>query len=229
MTEKKKVLIIEDEPKIAQVLVEFLAHEGFEAHIIDDGNFAIEAVKRINPSIVLLDLMLPNKDGLTICKEIRQFSNLPIIMLTARVDEIDRLLGLNLGADDYICKPFSPREVVARVHAVLRRFDSTSPSIQSQIINYKMIEMDLDKHACHVNQTPIQLTPVEFRLLSFLLKRPGFVHTRETLMTVCYDDDRIVSNRTIDSHMKNLRNKINHVIDGDSILYSVYGVGYKIE
>lgn len=228
MTSDKLILIVEDEPKIAQVLVEFLHLEGFKTCVEGDGLKVVDFVKSKQPSLIILDVMLPNKDGLTICKEIRQFSNVPIIMATARVDEIDRLLGLGIGADDYVCKPFSPREVVARVQTVLRRTESVKESVVETLC-YKMIEMDLDRYTCHVSEEAIQLTPVEFRLLAFLLKKPGVVYSRDNLMRVCYEDERIVSVRTIDSHMKNLRSKLSACIKGVSILHSVYGVGYKID
>lgn len=231
------ILIVEDELKIAQLLADFLHADGFVTHIIDDGDRVIDYVKEHSLSLILLDVMLPNKDGLTLCKEIRQFSEIPILMLTARVDEIDRLIGLGFGADDYVCKPFSGREVVARVKAILKRVGNHSDGlVNKQVItptcetlNYKAILLNVDKFECIVNDVKVVLTPVEFRLLGSLMSKPGHVFSRESLMNSCYADARIVSNRTIDSHMKNLRSKIARQLPSEEVIYTIYGVGYKIE
>lgn len=228
MSTKQQVLIVEDEPKIAQILVDFLTLEGYSTRVLHKGNEAEAVIKSQSPDCVILDLMLPGKDGLSICKDVRQFSQVPILMLTARVDEIDRLMGLGFGADDYVCKPFSPREVVARVHALLRRANATTPSVQSNKLSFKHITIDTERFECTVNDASVELTPVEFRLLKTLLGRPGAVFSRESLMHSCYDDARIVSNRTIDSHMKNLRNKVTPPQDPQPVLQAVYGVGYKL-
>ncbi|AZG72931.1 response regulator [Shewanella livingstonensis] len=223
------VLVVEDEPKIAQILVDFLSLEGFNTQVQYDGRDVIETIKTQSIDFVILDLMLPYKDGLTICREIRQFSMMPILMLTARVDEIDRLMGLELGADDYVCKPFSAREVVARVKTILRRVENTHGSQSEQIIRYKHLQINIERFKCQVDQQDVELTPVEFRLLHTLLKRPGVVHSRDSLMQVCYVDDRIVSSRTIDSHVKNLRHKLTQASQQKELLHSIYGVGYKVE
>lgn len=223
------VLVVEDEPKIAQILVDFLQLEGFNTQVQYDGRDVIEIIKTQSIDFVILDLMLPYKDGLTICREIRQFSMLPVLMLTARVDEIDRLMGLELGADDYVCKPFSAREVVARVKTILRRVENTQGSQNEQVIRYKHIDLNIERFKCQVDQQEVELTPVEFRLLQTLLKRPGVVHSRDSLMQVCYLDDRIVSSRTIDSHVKNLRHKLAQATKQKEVLHSIYGVGYKVE
>jgi two-component system response regulator BaeR len=227
MSSKQLVLIVEDEPKIAQILVDFLILEGYLTRVINKGDEAEAAIKSESPDCVILDLMLPGKDGLSICKDVRQFSQVPIIMLTARVDEIDRLMGLGFGADDYVCKPFSPREVVARVHAVLRRANTTRVFTQSNKLNFKHITLDTERFECTINDASVELTPVEFRLLKTLIGRPGAVFSRENLMHSCYEDARIVSNRTIDSHM-NLRNKVALPDDPLPVLQSVYGIGYKL-
>lgn len=231
------ILIVEDELKIAQLLADFLHADGFVTHIIDDGDRVIDYVKEHSLSLVLLDIMLPNKDGLTLCKEIRQFSEIPILMLTARVDEIDRLMGLGFGADDYVCKPFSGREVVARVKAILKRVGNKPSSLLngpasepiSETFAYKTILLNVDKFECIVNDVKVVLTPVEFRLLSSLMSKPGHVFSRESLMNNCYPDARIVSNRTIDSHMKNLRSKVATQLPSQEIIHTIYGLGYKIE
>ncbi|GAA6184742.1 MULTISPECIES: response regulator [Aliiglaciecola] len=228
MNQQKHVLIVEDEPKIAQILVEFLQLEDFQATVLHDGKNVIEFVKKHSPDFVILDVMLPFKDGYTLCKEIRQFSTVPILMLTARVDEIDRIMGLGIGADDYVCKPFSAREVVARVQAILRRFEQQSISLDN-VVTYKNIQLDLARHQTTVADVHVELTPVEFRLLLALVKRPGVVFSRDQLMNTCYEDERIVSSRTIDSHMKNLRAKLQIGQSANPLLHSIYGVGYKIE
>lgn len=237
MSQYNPILIVEDEIKIAQVLADFLQADGFSTHIIEDGAAVIAYVKTHNLSFILLDIMLPNKDGLTLCKEIRQFSEVPILMLTARVDEIDRLMGLGFGADDYVCKPFSAREVVARVRAVLKRIDNQSSSHInpqtntpiSETVYYKMIALNEHKFECVVEDVKVVLTPVEFRLLQSLMSKPGHVFSRETLMNSSYEDSRIVSHRTIDSHMKNLRSKIAVQLPSEELIHTIYGIGYKLE
>lgn len=222
-TPNNTVLIVEDEQKLAQLLSDYLQNSGFHTHCIYEGASVIEWIKTNNPSLILLDLMLPGKDGMEVCKGIRAFSNTPIIMVTARVEEIDRLLGLELGADDYICKPFSPREVVARVKAVLRRTGTTSTSPDS------MIQLDEARYQATANDKPLNLTAVEFQLLNILVTEPGRIYSREQLMDHIYTDHRIVNDRTIDSHIKKLRKRIGEVIPNTTIIHSVYGVGYKYE
>ena len=229
MSESHSVLIVEDEPKIAQILVDFLTLEGFSTKVLHDGKDVIDVVKQESPSMIILDVMLPYKDGLTLCKEIRQFSSIPVLMLTARVEEIDRLMGLGFGADDYVCKPFSAREVVARVKAILRRVENTETTQSQDVINFRSITLNLEKHVCTADGTVVSLTPVEFRLLTALIKKPGAVFSRDQLMCACYEDRRIVSARTIDSHMKNLRQKLTAANPKDEVLHAVYGVGYKID
>jgi len=226
---KKKIIIVEDEPKIAQLLVDYLQREQFQVSVIEEGTHAVETVQAQQPDFLILDLMLPGKDGLTICKEVRQFSSLPIIMITAKVDEIDRLLGLELGADDYICKPFSPREVVARVKTIFRRVQQQPVKVNDNELKYRSVTLYLDRFQCEVNGCRIELTPVELRMLQALMSNPGRVLSRDNLMTVSYADDRIVSDRTIDSHVKNLRKKLSQDMKGQELIHSIYGVGYKIE
>lgn len=237
MTNNQLIVIVEDEEKIAQLLVDYLQRDGFHTLVIGDGNEATDVIREQRPCFVILDLMLPGKDGLSICKEVRRFSNVPIIMLTARVDEIDRLLGLELGADDYVCKPFLPREVVARIHAILRRTAMTAEPetpVQDEladeteeVVRYRNIALYPERYHCRIDQQSVELTPVEFRMLMTLMSKPGRVYSRDSLMTKCYTDDRVISDRTIDSHLKNLRKKLK--VGGEDLLHSVYGVGYKIE
>ena len=216
-----KILIVEDEPKLAEVLKDYLAQAGFAITVLDNGLEVAPSVRESKPALILLDLMLPGRDGMDICKEIRTFSNVPIIMVTAKVEEIDRLLGLELGADDYICKPFSPREVVARVKAVLRRSDGATT------IQARGLILDEARYQATLHGTDLELTAVEFKLLNFLAANPGRIYSRDQLMDRIYSDDRIVSDRTIDSHIKKLRKKIAAVEPDEELVGSVYGVGYK--
>ena len=216
------ILVVEDEERLNTLLCEYLKQAGYGTESFFTGEAVTSWAKENNPGLILLDVMLPGKDGLEICKEIRHFSDVPIIMVTARVEEIDKLLGLELGADDYICKPFSPREVVARVKAVLRR----SPgNIQAK----QIIELDPERYAATVRGKKLDLTAVEFQLLKILYDKAGRIYSRDQLMDQIYTDQRIVSDRTIDSHIKKLRKKIHAVAPDLEIIRSVYGVGYKYE
>jgi two-component system response regulator BaeR len=223
------VVVVEDEPKIAQLLVDYLQRDGFHVTVLSEGTNAVEMIRKLEPGFLILDLMLPGKDGLTICREVRQFSNLPIMMLTAKVDEIDRLIGLELGADDYVCKPFSPREVVARVRTIARRVQQQPVVATDKEVSYRDITLYLDRYECVVQGQRIDLTPVEFKMLRGFMSQPGRVFSRDQLMNFSYPDERIVSDRTIDTHVKNLRKKLAQSIDGDELIHSIYGVGYKIE
>jgi len=226
MTSGSLVLIVEDEPKIAQLLEDYLRQSHYETHWIAEGDGVDSWCKNNNPDIVLLDLMLPGKDGLTVCRELRSHSQVPIIMVTARVDEIDRLLGLELGADDYICKPFSPREVVARVKALLRRAEMTKADPATA---NRGVVIDDEKFSATIDDHVLDLTPVEFRLLALLASQPGRVFSRDQLMNRIYVDGRVVSDRTVDSHVKNLRQKIQDTVGSDDLIRSIYGIGYKLE
>jgi two-component system response regulator BaeR len=226
MTAGSLVLIVEDEPKIAHLLQDYLRQSHYKTHWLDRGDTVDAWCKANNPDIVLLDLMMPGKDGLAVCSELRSHSQVPIIMVTARVDEIDRLLGLELGADDYICKPFSPREVVARVNAVLRRVEMTEANPAE---SYRGLVIDDERFSVTIDEHAIELTPVEFRLLALLASQPGRVFSRDQLMNRIYLDGRIVSDRTVDSHVKNLRQKIQDSVGSDDFIRSIYGVGYKLE
>lgn len=219
-----RILVVEDEIKIAQLLYDYMAQAQFNVTMLHDGAAVIEELQSQTYDMVLLDLMLPVKDGLTLCKEIRIFSNIPIIMITARVEEIDRLIGLELGADDYICKPFSPREVVARVKATLRRYKNPD----TETIK-KPIFLNEEKHQATVYGQAVELTAIEFNLLKVLSKEPGRIYSRAQLINQVYNDHRVVSERTIDSHIKKLRKKINCLNADSEIIQSVYSVGYKVE
>jgi len=217
------ILIVEDEDKLAGVMADYLKQEGFTTACLVNGSVVTDWVHEHAPALVLLDLMLPGKGGLDICKEIRAFSSVPIIMTTARVEEIDRLLGLELGADDYICKPFSPREVVARVKAVLRRIGNDTA------FQAKNLTLDESRYLANLHGHTLDLTAVEFKLLQFLAVNPGRIYGRQQLMDHIYPDDRVVADRTIDSHIKKLRKKIAVVRPDEELIHSVYGVGYKFE
>lgn len=220
-----KILIVEDEPKLAELVAAYLEQSGFEYHHLDRGDTVIDYLKANKVDLILLDLMLPGLDGIEICKQTRQFSGIPIIMLTAKVDEIDRLIGLEMGADDYICKPFSPREVIARVKANLRRvvIDKESQPMADGF------ELDADRIRATYRGQLIDLTTVEFQLLQMLIKEPGRVFGREAIMRSIYTDSRVVSDRTIDSHIKKLRKKIAAIAPELNVIHSVYGAGYRFE
>jgi two-component system response regulator BaeR len=220
---QKCILIVEDEPKIAALLADYLRTQGgFHTRIVDRGDAVLDVFLAEKPDLVLLDLMLPGMDGIEVCKLLRRQSSVPIIMVTARVEEIDRLLGLELGADDYICKPFSPREVVARVKAVLRRTELTSEGNPLQ-----GLEIDDLKFTARINGKDLCLTPVEFALLKTLSAVSGRVFSRDQLMNAMYSDYRVVSDRAVDTHVKNLRKKLATVTGDEDMIRSVYGLGYR--
>ncbi len=218
------IAVVEDEPKLAALLESYLVKEGYEVDVFNDGAEALQAFMLTCPDLILLDLMLPGLDGLSVCKELRKTSEVPIVMLTARVEEIDRLLGLEVGADDYVCKPFSPREVVARVKAILRRAGTQSNTDQSSrfVVNTQTARVTMDGAEC-------ELTAVELNLLKVMSDRPGQIFNRTQLMNRIYPDGRIVSDRTIDSHVKKLRQKLTAMNDSETFVHSVYGIGYKFE
>jgi two-component system, OmpR family, response regulator BaeR len=216
-----KILIVEDEPKLAELVADYLKAAGYEAHSIANGLEAVPWVRNHSPELIVLDLMLPGRDGLEICKEVRSFSDVPIIMVTARVEEVDRLIGLEAGADDYLCKPFSVRELVARVKALLRR-PRAAATLAGLVINEEKHQISLDGKA-------LDLTPVEFRLIAALAAAPGKVFARDALLEKLYADHRVVTDRTVDAHVKNLRRKIEEIRPGADLVRSIYGVGYKLE
>jgi two-component system, OmpR family, response regulator BaeR len=220
----ERVLIVEDEDKIARVLQDYLVQSGFTTHHLSRGDEVEPWMREHGADLVLLDLMLPGRDGLEVCKALRGFSDAAIVMVTARVDEIDRLLGLELGADDYICKPFSPREVVARVKAVLRRRRGPPPAPPEG-----GLRLDAERWMATLDGRDLGLTAVEFQLLRVLEAQPGRIFSRDQLMDAMYRDERIVADRTVDSHVKKLRRKIDEAAPGRALIQSVYGVGYKYE
>ncbi len=223
MSAMRRVLVVEDDAKIAQVLLDYLHREGFEANAIADGQLALAQIQIAPPALLILDMMLPGLDGIGVCRAVRQFSDLPILMLTARVDEVDRLLGLDTGADDYVCKPFSPREVMARVRALLRRTEGRAAQ--------ELLPWAVDDAALRIawRSQWLPLTPLEFRMLRVLLGQPGRVFSRAQLLDAAHADLRDVSDRAIDSHVKNLRRKMQAVEPGCECIASVYGVGYRFD
>jgi two-component system response regulator BaeR len=216
-----RVLIAEDEPKIARLLADYLAQAGHEALSVGEGDRVLASVAAERPDLLLLDIMLPGMDGLSILRELRRDSALPVIMLTARVEEIDRLLGLELGADDYICKPFSPREVVARVRALLRRAVPNAPA--------NPFTVDEQARRVFYLGRPVPHTTTEYRLLHALITHPGRIYSRDRLLDLMHDDLRDVTDRVVDSHIRNLRRKLEDMAPGQAFIHSVYGAGYRFE
>ena len=222
---QEHILIIEDEKKIATLLEDYLSQAGFKVTCLSRGSGAVDEIKRMEPALILLDIMLPGDDGITICREVRKFSNTPVIMVTAKAEEVDRLIGLEMGADDYICKPFSPREVVARVKAVLRR---SQPDIKSQRLVVGPICLEEDSRRVTVDGTELNLTPSEFNLLNVLMASPDRVFSRSELLDRVQGYQFEGYDRTIDSHVKNLRKKFAQLIPNKEIIHTIYGLGYKL-
>lgn len=218
-----RVLVVEDDPKIAALLLSYLRDEGLDATSAHDGHEALRLIQQQTPDAVVLDWMLPGMDGIALCQAVRAFSDVPILMLTARVDELDRLLGLNTGADDYVCKPFAPREVVARVRALLRRSQGMLKHTSS------LWEVDEASFRIRWRSEWLNLTRIEFMMLRLLLSRPGRVYSRALLLATVHDSQRDISDRAIDTHVKNLRKKIQAVEADCDCIASVYGVGYRFD
>lgn len=220
-----KIFIIEDEKELAELVRDYLIQANYEVEIFNDGQTGLQAALQDNPDLIILDLMLPRLDGLGVCRKLREVSNVPIIMVTALTEEIDRLLGLKLGADDYVCKPFSPKELVARVQAVLRR-------AHSQPAQKALFKIDESQQRIWYKQKTLNLTPTEFRLLALFLKHVGQIFSRGQLLDHLNPDSFEVTDRVIDSHIKNLRRKISETADTGSKhewIHSVYGVGYRFD
>jgi two-component system response regulator BaeR len=221
----RTVLVVEDDDKIASLIADYLRAAGFTPERHASGEGVVAAVQQRAPAAILLDLMMPGMDGIEVCKALRRFSSVPIIMVTARIDEIDRLLGLELGADDYVCKPCSPREIIARVKAQVRRAEGRVAG-QSAGGGFTIDEA---AQRVRFGEKPISLTPVEFRLVRRLLESPGRVFSRDQLLDAIHEDFRDVSDRAVDTHVKNIRRKIAAVAPAVECIHSVYGVGYRFE
>ena len=224
MNTPARILIVEDDPKISALLKDYFLASDYQVEQLSDGRSALESIRRAAPDLVLLDLMLPELDGLEVCKSVRTFSQVPIIMITAKVDEIDRLLGLEIGADDYVCKPFSPREVVARAKAQLRRASGKVVITSGPRFTVERAQMRI-----LIDTTALPLTPVEFRLFAELIEHSGRIYSRQQLLDFAHEDQRDINDRTIDSHIKNIRRKIQKCLPEGDYLQSVYGMGYRFE
>ena len=219
------VLVVEDELEIARVVRDYLQHAGFEVFVVGDGGSAVASVRSARPDVLVLDLGLPGTDGLDVAREVRRWSETPIVMLTARGDESDRIVGLELGADDYVVKPFSPKELVARVRAVLRR--TRAPERGAETLRAADVEIDTAKMRVFVSGEPVDLTPTEFQLLATLVREPGRVFTRSQLLDAVHGVAIESYERAIDAHVKNIRRKIEPTPGAPRYVMTVHGVGYR--
>jgi two-component system alkaline phosphatase synthesis response regulator PhoP len=223
----KKILVVDDEAKIVKVLKAYLEQSGYQVVTAADGKIALAIIMRDKPDFMILDLNLPGMDGLDVCRTVRRQSNIPILMLTARVEEADKLIGLELGADDYVVKPFSPREVVARVRTIFRRVDGELA--QPEILRVGDLEIDLDEHSVTVLERNVELTPTEFDILVVLARQPKRVFTRMQIMELAQGNAFEGYERTIDTHIKNIRLKLEPNPKNPTYIHTVFGVGYKVE
>ncbi len=223
----KKILVVDDETQIVRVLTAYLEKSGYQVVAAADGKQALDAFHKDRPDFVILDLNLPGMDGLDVCREIRRESDVPVLMLTARVEEMDRLIGLELGADDYVVKPFSPREVVARVRTIFRRAGGSSGS--GNIIRIGDVSIDLQEHTVKRSDQLVELTPTEFEILVVLARHPRRVFTRLQIMEQAQGSAYEGYERTIDAHIKNLRNKLEPNPRHPTYIQTVFGVGYKLD
>lgn len=216
------VLIIEDEPELAGIVADYARAAGHHADVVHDGREALARAMQLQPDVIVLDLMLPGMDGLTLCRDIRRVSDVPIIMTTARVEEIDRVLGLETGADDYVCKPYGPRELMARIGVQLRRARGTADAPPA-------IAIDDATRSARLHARPVDLTPTEFALFAAMARRAGVVFSRAQLLDAVGRDNIDVTERAVDSHVKNLRRKLAGHPGGADLIQSVYGLGYRID
>lgn len=230
MTERASILVVDDDPHLREVVGFALTQAGFHVEQASNGREGLERVRRSVPVLIVLDIMMPEMDGLELCREVRRAHEIPIVFLSSRDDEVDRILGLEMGGDDYITKPFSPRELVARIKAVLRRARATaSPAAaapsQAQVLRRGSLRLDLELWRAYWNEREVVLTVTEFHLLAALLRAPGKAFTRDELMTRVYEDV-VVSDRTIDSHVRHIRQKFASV--GGEVIQTVHGLGYRL-
>jgi len=221
----KKILVVDDEPKIIQLTQDYLENAGFSVISAGDGERALSIIQVEKPDLVVLDLGLPGMDGLDVCRSIRKTSNLPIIMLTARDEETDKLVGLELGADDYITKPFSPKELVARVRSVLRRSELAQE--EREVIRVGDVTLDLPRMQVTVGDEEIELTATEFQLLQALASQPGRIFTRSQLLNAVHGVAIESYERAIDAHIKNIRRKLEPIPHEPRYIQTIYGVGYR--
>jgi len=222
----KRILVVEDESRIARLVRDYLEHAGFEVLVAGDGEVALASARRSRPDLVVLDLGLPGRDGLDVARTLRQTSSVPIVMLTARGEEIDRVVGLELGADDYVVKPFSPKELVARVRAVLRRTDAARAG-GSEVLRVADVEVDVPRMRVSVGGRPVELTSTEFQLLAVLVREPGRVFTRSQLLDAVHGVAFDSYERAVDAHVKNIRRKLEPTPGRPRYLLTVHGVGYR--
>jgi two-component system OmpR family response regulator len=220
------ILVVEDEHNIASLIRLYLVNEGFDVTVVGDGTLGLAEAERLEPALIVLDVMLPGMDGLEICRRVRARSRVPIIMLTARDQEIDRILGLELGADDYVTKPFSPRELVARVKAVLRRTQEKPPEPEQEVLSLGRVRVEPARRQVKVDDRVVELTAKEFDLLAHLIRNRGIVCSRDRLLEQVWGYDRPIDTRTVDSHVRSLRAKLG---DGAEIVKTLRGIGYKAE
>ncbi|HZK25636.1 MAG TPA: response regulator transcription factor [Oscillospiraceae bacterium] len=225
------ILVVDDEEHIRELVRLYLEKAGFAAALAADGEEAIQKVKSLVPQLIILDIMLPKMDGWDVCREVRKIAETPIIMLTAKGEEFDKVLGLELGADDYLTKPFSPRELVARVKAILRRVVVDDIAANEDIISLPGLNINQSSHEVHVREREVNLTPKEFDLLWYLAKNTGKVFTREQLLTAVWGYDYYGDLRTVDTHIKRLREKVEREGTGTNAyqIKTIWGVGYKFE
>jgi two-component system response regulator BaeR len=222
-----EIMIVEDEPELALLVADYARAAGYVPTVFHDGAVALDALRARQPGLVVLDLMLPGLDGLALCRALRTFSDVPVVMVTARVEEIDRLLGLEVGADDYLCKPFSPRELMARIKAILRRAGHGAQAVPAPAA----IMIDASARRIAIHGRPLDLTPTEYGLLAALARRPGQVFSRAQLLDLARESNASldVTDRAIDSHVKNLRRKLDAVLPGVEAIHSIYGLGYRFD
>ncbi len=222
----KNILIVDDEKKIVEIIKAYLVKDGYQVISAYDGKNALELVRHQKPDLIILDLMLPEVSGLEVCRTIRKQSDIPIIMLTARDEVTDKIIGLEMGADDYVTKPFDPKELVSRVRAVLRRTEGRGN--RNNILNIAGLSVDIEKRQVNRDESIIELTPIEFDLLRVMAENPGRVYSRMQLLDKIQGDAYEGYERTIDSHIKNLRKKIEIDPEHPRYVITVYGVGYKM-
>jgi DNA-binding response OmpR family regulator len=218
----KKILLVDDEPEILEICGDYLRASSFDVVTARDGAQGLSFARREKPDLIVLDLMMPEMDGLDVCRAIRRESNVPIIMLTARVEETDKLIGLELGADDYMTKPFSPRELVARVKVVLRR---VSGDVTAEVIRVGNVSLDRAHYEVQIGRSVVTLTPTEFEIMATLMSQPGRIFSRNQLLNATHGVAFESYERAIDSHIRNLRRKL----EPDELIFTVHGVGYKFE
>lgn len=214
-----KILIVEDERQIAEYLVKYFKKADFDTLLLNSGEHVVKEVKAQSPDIIVLDLMLPEKDGISICMELREFSDIPVIMLTAKKTEIDRIIGLEAGADDYVCKPFNAKELVLRAKAILKRLNISSEN--------HSLKLNQDNQILSFNTKSVSLTKLEFALAKLLFAKPCRIFSRQQIISLAYNNDKDIFERAVDTHIKNIRKKIKQLGIDETVIEGVYGAGYK--